>query len=73
MSSLFRHRKPEALTVYNDVTDGLKTIYKNSILPIEKGMVCTEKKTVYFLKYKLYDVVKMSIYLGPSALYVDRT
>lgn len=47
MSSLFRHRKPEALTVYNDVTDGLKTIYKNSILPIEKGMVCTEKKTQF--------------------------
>ena len=48
MSSLFRHRKPEALTVYNDVTDGLKTIYKNSILPIEKGMVCTEKKQYIF-------------------------
>ena len=59
MSSLFRHRKPEALTVYNDVTDGLKTIYKSSILPIEKGMVCTNKNIFFFLKPKLYDVVKM--------------
>jgi len=34
--SLFRKNKPEPAAVYSDVTDGLKTIYKTNLLPIEK-------------------------------------
>jgi len=34
--TLFRSKKPEPMTVYTDVSEGLKQIYKTQLLPIEK-------------------------------------
>ena len=36
--TLFRSKKPEPMTVYTDVSEGLKQIYKTQLLPIEKGI-----------------------------------
>lgn len=40
--NIFRSKKSEPLAVYDDVTDGLKTIYKKSLLPLERDFLYNE-------------------------------
>ena len=39
----FRRKKAEPLAVYDDVSNGLKAIYKKKLLPLEKGTDLTLK------------------------------